>query len=390
MTTGLVDSATVSQVVQCLDRGMTSQYPWSLRTVIDFTALLMREDHMALAPGLMLPKSIVVDNQDLLIDIMSSNGLIASLSMFDENTVHSATRRSKQWIGRGTHIAAVRTEVEELMADRTNFQNWIDWAAPNAWHAHSRRLGGLFDGTYLPYVAHILDISVGEALHLHSRSTDPKEISRLVAVRNQDFEQMTRAYVASSIIRGRYHDEVARLEGLQLTRHPLRGMVAKMRTGRAVAEIQVPLAATCLACIVIYGAVKQRRLEDRLRCWVDNVRRVRGLLARGGLQLTESSGHAAIDAALLLARHAGVQIVDSRVDTFLEVMAGLGLGILTGVFLTPWLGIPIGVGVSRGLKKARFPGRVRNVVAYHVGGSKLKQFAAGRIETEWSRADNNE
>jgi hypothetical protein len=390
MTTVLVDSATIHQVVQCLDRGMANQYPWSLSAIIELTALLMREDSMAIAPGLMVPRSVVLDSQEFLFDIMIDHGLLSALSPFDKNTVDSATYRSKRWIGRTTNIEAVRTEVESLMADKTNFQNWIDWAAPNAWQPHSQRFGGLFGTIYLPYVARILDISVEEALRLHNRSMNPKELSHLVAVRNQDFEQMTRAYVASAIIRGRYHEEVSRHDGLHLVRHPLRGMISKTRTGRRIEEIRVPPVAAFLACIVIYGAVKQRRLKDRLRCWVDNTRNVHRLLKRSGVQLVGGTGYAAADMALSLAKHAHVQVVDSRWDTVLEVAAGLGLGALTTIYLNPWLGVPIGATTSAGLRKLGLPGRARNAIVYYVKGQKLKQLAAGRIETEWSKTDNYE
>ncbi len=388
MPTGLLDSCTVTQVVECLERGLAGQYPWSIRTVLDLTALLIREGHLGLAPGLAPPKSIVHDNQDLLIDLMRSNGLVASLPQIDSDTVHLAFTRSKKWIGRGEHLAALRDEVDRLMADKKDFQNWIDWSAPHAWHSYVSRSGGIFDTAYLAYVATILDISEREALDLHRRSADPGEISRLVAVRGQDFEHMTRAYVASAIMRGRYHEEVARLKNFQLVRHPLRGLISKTRTGRPVAEVRVPQAAWCLACIVLYGAVRQSHLRDRLRCWVDNVRKARGFLARGGLDLTDGTRDAAVDAAVLVARRAGIQIVDSQLDSLFEIIAGLGIGTLTAIFLNPWLGVPAGVGVRVGLKKVGFPHSFRNAVAFQTRRSKLEQVAAGRIETDWSKADN--
>jgi len=389
MPKGLIDTATVSQVVQCLDRGMVGQYPWSLTTVLDLTALLMRQEHMALAPGLSPPKGSVRDGQDLLIDVMLSNDLVSTLSHLDTATVKLATARSRQWISRSNHLDAVRSEVDRLLEDKRNFQQWIDWAAPQAWQAHARRLGGLFDDIYLPHVAQILGISQPEASVLHSRSNNPEELSRLIAKRDRDFEQMTRAYVASTIIRGRYHEEVARLSGLQLVRHPLRGVLSKVRTMRPVAEVRVQEAAWCLACIVLYGAVKQWRLEDRLRCWADNVSRVRRFLRRGGLQLGEGTSHAAVDAAFLVARHAGVQIVNSRLDDLLEIVFGLGIGVLSSILLSPWVGLPAGAGARFGLQKVGFPRRFRNVAAFHMRQAMLKSLPAGRIETEWTRADNN-
>lgn len=390
MTTALVDSATIHQVVQFLDRGMAKQYPWSLGAVIELTALLMREDSMAIAPGLMLPKSTVLDDQEFLTGIMTTNGLISSLSVFDKCTASRAAHRSRQWIGRSTNIDAVRAEVEKLMGDNESFLNWIDWAASNAWHAHSRRFGGLFDETHLPYVARILGIAIEEARHLHSRSANARAISQLVAVRGQDFEQMTRAYVSSAIIRGRYHEEVARNDGLQLIRHPLRGMIARSRTGKGTQEIRVPPVAACLACILIYGAVKQGSLKNRMGCWVENVRNAHRYLKGSGLRLAEGSGYRAADTALVLAKQAGVRIVDSRWDTVLERAVGLGLGILTSVYLHPWLGSTVGAAADAGARKSGLPGRAINSLAYYVKGPKLKQLAAGRIETEWSKTVDNQ
>ena len=51
-------------------------------------------------------------------------------------------------------------------------------------------------------------------------------------------------------------------------------------------------------------------------------------------------------------RLADLQIVDSRLDDFLDIVSGIVAGSLTAVFLSPWVGVPVGV-------------------------------AAGRIETEW-------
>lgn len=146
---GLVDSATVAQVVQCLDRGTTGQYPWSLTTVLDLTAILIRESSMALAPGLGPPKGVALDGQDLLIDLMLSSGLLRSTRQFDQSTRDVAIKRSKRWIARTENSDKVRAEVDRLLADKRDFQPWIDWSSEKAWLSHSRRLGGLFDPNYL-------------------------------------------------------------------------------------------------------------------------------------------------------------------------------------------------------------------------------------------------
>ncbi|MBZ0168233.1 hypothetical protein MELA_02290 [Candidatus Methylomirabilis lanthanidiphila] len=91
-----------------------------------------------------------------------------------------------------------------------------------------------------------------------------------------------------------------------------------------------------------------------------------------------------MDSAVLVARHAGVRIVNSCLDDIIEIASGLGIGALTSIFLTPWVGVPVGAGVRYGLKKSGFPANLTTTVTFAFREGKLKDVAAGRIETEWS------
>ncbi len=372
----VIDTATVAQVVQCLDRGTTGQYPWSLTTVLDLTALLMCADNLALAPGLAPPASLVLDDQDCLIDLMLSHELVKSLPQPDTNSVVTAITRSKQWIGRATNLAAVRKEVNRLMSDNENFNKWIDWVAEKAWIPHTRRLSGLFDETYLNYVARILSLDVSDAIDLHRRSKDADELNRLAVKKDAAFELMTKAYIASTIIRGRYHAHLAAASNIGLVRHPLRGIVARPHTNKPVVKFSVSKAMRCLACIVLYGAFKQRRIDQRLGSWTKSIKNVRGFLNRGGVQLANGSDLASVEAALDIARKAKIDVTNRGLDIILGVIASLGVGVLTTICLSPWIGVPVGVG-------AGFTGHVRNPLAFHTHGHILKKVAAGCIETEW-------
>jgi hypothetical protein len=364
-----------------------------MRTMLDLTALLIREGHLAVAPGLSPPMIPVRDNHDRLIDLMRANVLVDSPALPAPATVQSAITRSKRWIGRSETARAVREEVDRLWADKTNFQRWNDWSAANAWLGYAQRSGALFDDIYIPYVAKVLDISPRDALALHARSRDSSEVSRIVSAHGDDFEQMTRAYVACTIIRGRYHEELGKLLSNQILRHPVRGIVSKAPTGVPTAKIDVSPVAWSVACLVLYGAMKQGTLEARFHTWIANIQKLRALLATGGVQLAEGTGHAVVNTAYSLARRADVQIVSARLDTFLRIVTDLGVGVLTSYWLSPWIGpaagpvigIAAGTITEHGLNKVGFPGRVRNAVAFLTRETMLKNFAAGRIETEWRR-----
>jgi hypothetical protein len=385
MQTGLIDSATISQLVQCLDRGTKTQYPWSLAEALDLTSLLIREDSLAVAPGIGGPKGVAIDAADQLLDARLQSSIVHRYGDVDEQVRAKALRKSKQWIGRTEVSASVADEVNRLHQDQVNYLPWLDWAAENAWESHSRRFGGLLDEDYEPYVAEIIGVDGDAIRELRLLSTNMSQLKKLVSLRNEDFELLSKAYLASSIIRGRYHEELSALTNRQLKRHPLRAMVSRRRTSAATYRVSVPMAAWCLACIVLYGATKQKSLRVRMDAWVTSVVRLRAFFNRGGLQLTSGTDAAAMDSALFIARRAGVEITYRRVDIFLEMSAAFGIGALKAINLFPWIGIPAGYAVQKLLHRSGFPARIRNSFAYGIRDKLLKDYMGGRIETEWTK-----
>lgn len=386
MQTGLIDSATISQLVQCLDRGTKTQYPWSITEALDLTSLLIRESNLSVAPGIAGPKGVANDAADQLLDSMLRASIVHRYRDVDEQLRLTALTKSKQWIGRSEVITAVRDEVNRLHSDQTNYRPWLEWAAKNAWKAHARRFGGLLDEDYEHYVAQVLGVDTDAIHELRILSTNAQKLEQLAKSTNEEFEQLSRAYLASSIIRGRYHEELSVLTNQQLKRHPLRAMVSRCRTSGASYRVNVPTVAWCLSCIVLYGATKQKALPTRLNAWVTSIAKLRSFLERGGLQLASGTDAAAMNCAVIVAREAGVEITDRRIDTFLEMSAAFGIGAITSIYLSPWIGIPAGYAARKSIQRAGFPAKIRNSFAYDVRTKCLKDFMGGRIETEWTKS----
>ena len=385
MRAGLIDSATISQLVQCLDRGTKTQYPWSVCEALDLTALAIRERNLAVAPGIAGPKGVAKDPLDDMVDAMLRATILRRDETARDYEREVAITKSKQWIGRSDVITNVREEVARLHSDEKNYANWIDWAANRAWASHARRFGGLLDEEYETYVARILKIDEQEVADMRQASNDSDELKRLIKSRGDDFSAMSQAYLASSIIRGRYHEELSAITNRQLKRHPLRAMVSRRRTKRSAYTVEVLPAAWCLSCVVLYGAMKQKTLNGRISSWVSNISKLRSFFDRGGLQLAPGSDAAAMDSAIFVARQAGVEIVTKRIDTILEIAMSLGVGTLTSLYLSPWVGVPAGVAARTSLKKAGFPSKIRNSFAYDTRDALLKDYMGGRIESEWSK-----
>jgi len=385
MPEGLIDTATLAQVVQCFDRGMTELYPWSQQVVVDLTALLIREDTMALAPGLAPHRRAARDDQELLMDIMLRKGLVTRLSHHSKDASAKAIEKSLKWIQRRQNIVAVRNETDHLLTDESNFLRWIDWVVDKAWLPHTARFDGLFDKRYLRYVAKVLDISEIEANDLHRRSKDSAELGRLARQRGEDFEYMTRAFIASAIMRGRYHREIARERDIHIIPHPFRRIVSKTRKASDSTYIEVPLVVSYLAALVLCGAMRQSNTRNRLECWVANTANVRRYLAQAAFAPREfAPSPVALADAWKTAVAANVQVIDSRMLRDLDVLLKIGVGVLSIILITPWrIAIPAAVLTAIGPERLDVPHHV-NRLALFMRQRHLKESAAGWIESKWT------
>ena len=387
MTNGYIDSASLHQVIQCFDASYSDQYPWSLQTATEVTSLLVRTEHQHIAPGLGTKGSaIVADQYDKLVDQLLTERILDRLPAFDAAAQTTALKRTKQWTGRADNLKKLSATVEALHADRANFRPWIEWSATKAWHSHSARLHGLFDTSFSRHIAKLLSLTEDEVLELHRQSLDPKSLDSLIGNRHghryKDFALMSRAYIASTILRGKYHDEVAKLTSLQIKHHPIRSLICSGGT-RAPVSFPVSNTLSALSTMLIHGAACQKKTSDRLACWVENINRVKPLLASGREEVgPKDTDHAAIDVAARIAREAAIHMGDRRFTTLLELGLSLGVGILTHVTLSPWLALPAAAAAKVALHHERVGDKLWN--AWHLRANKLKELGAGRISCGWA------
>lgn len=387
MSRGFVDSASLYQIIQCLDTAYADQYPWSLQTAVNLTTILIGTDHQHIAPGLRGRPGFVVDEYDRFVDQLISKGLVQPIDFLTGDEQDVATTKTKQWAGRESNISKLRSTAEQLLADKINFAPWIEWSSTKAWHSHSARLGGLFDVTFLPYVARVLDITESEAADLQRRSRDSKHLDDLIQKRQgsraKDFELMTKAYMVSSLLRGKYHYEVAKIASLQILHHPFREFICSGGT-RDQAQFDVSNTSEALARIIVYGAARQQTLRDRLDCWIDNLLRVKPLVASGRARLNQAeTNHAAVDVATEIAKKAKIEMGRRRIVPVMEFFVSLGVAVLASITLSRWLSIPAAATTDVATRKLRLLEKVRG--AFLLRGRKLRDLGAGRIRCGWKQ-----
>ena len=386
MTQGYIDSASIYQVVQCFDTSYAQQFPWALQTAIEITSLLVCTDHQHMAPGIGGPSAVLcVDEYDRLVDELFGQGLLRRLPESVPGVRAEALKKTKRWVGRTENLEKLSLNVDALCADRRNYEPWMEWSVKNAWPSHSSRLNGLFDTIFTAPISRVLGLEEREVLSLHCLSADAQSLQSIIAqrhgARNNDFRLLAKAYIASAVLRGKFHDEVARLTNLQVVHHPIRTGIGNLR---ASASVEFPVSNTMrsLAMILIHGAAGQKTLARRLTCWVDNIQRVRPLLnsTREDVGPRETSS-AAVDVAVRIANKAAVHMGDKRFTKLVEVGLSLGAGILTHMIFNPWGGVTAAAFAERILHASHAGDRLWN--AWHLRGQKLKDLGAGRVSGGW-------
>lgn len=152
------------------------------------------------------------------------------------------------------------------------------------------------------------------------------------------------AYVVSALIRGRYHDYVARKSGQQIMHHPLRRGVLPTARG---SHQEFPVANTerYFASIVLAAAFSQRR-KLRVASWTDSVLSARRAMDAEELDLRpKEEENVALETAVRVAKQLDIRAHSSVLDRALETTAALGIGALTSFWLEGWVGFAVSAGV---------------------------------------------
>lgn len=387
MSKGWIDSASISQVVQYFDGDYNKPdpYPWSYRTVVDLTVLLMMTDHQCIAPGVRATHSKVDDGQTRLYTLLRNEGIVRQLKLTDEESVKKALRKTKEWARREETIRKLQVVLDDLINDKENFQRWIDWVVTgDAWRNHAIVHGGLIDKTFSRYVQKVLGIESGQMRELKKMTSNISHLDLLSQKRDLDFIEACKGYMCSALIRGRFHLNASLLENHQLTPHPFREIVLPPRSESAVTE-HITDTRDCLAKLVIYGAAQQSTLDKRLACWVENIRLIRPITTGMPDLLPQiDNPEVAYSEAYRRAKDANLIMGNKRMVTVIDFLIGLFSGAIIGITLDPITGIIIGATAGTASNLLKVSEKGSRVFWFRLRGRELKKAGAGLIRREWT------
>lgn len=245
----------------------------------------------------------------------------------------------------------------------SSYHGWIKWAIAEAWVDDSRRMNGLFNENMVSTLSPILCVSETKLKNLLIETRDPAQVKKWSEGHdlNRNFDLAKEAYVASAILRGKFHEKISVVQGKGGIRHPIRGYLPIETDAPEITEYTCPKALEFMINIINKHALIETTPEDRINHWINNILKIRNAYVRKNL-----------DNAFYwdqnFENHEVFKIVMGTIDKFelimhrkpLEdkfetmVMAGIGAGIALSSYCLnlPWAVDPLSTIVIAGLSSA--------------------------------------
>jgi hypothetical protein len=279
-------------------------------------------------------------------------GFGTSLSADFVDASGAATERTRSWGTSNQEVVA--QAMRDLEAD-DNFRRWLAAEITWAWPEYARRMNGLFTSLYIPQLATILKTSESDLAQLHEQTLDTHFVQQVVKTRpDHVLKPLSKAFVAATLLRGRYYCELARLSKQQLLQHPMR---TSESTHPVTADLFTPnryrfscsMAETFFVKILTTSVFAERKLEDRIRLWLENVSSARPALLninseqRKKLRTHVSSLEIARDEAIAVAKYLNLRTYPKYFEEAVDITIGLGVTALTSFVLQPWSAFATGL-----------------------------------------------
>jgi hypothetical protein len=250
--------------------------------------------------------------------------------------------------------------LESVAAD-PSYSSWLIWHARFEMVEHSQRLNGLFEPQFADLLADALGERADQLMELHARTQQPRYVQGLArrildGRTSRDDATAINAFVAGTLIRGIFQEEIARLRNRQNHSHPMRS--PRLRGIRTVSaeELYAPSPAeTYFAAILLGLALKASKDHvDRIRLYSLNVHSAKRALRSGEAALAgaiEMSDEVGLSRAAQETRSlikAGVLDAGGKREA-LAIDVALGLASTSVAFtLSPWAALFVGAGTVLG------------------------------------------
>jgi hypothetical protein len=390
MTNGIIDSSTLYELIHLFrERRVAETSAWTWRCSSEVTCALIHGRQLGLAhtPKLGLYPGMWGYIQRHLTDQVQ----LAAPSIQTQRLAHATTDNwaiSDEGIGllrRSISPAYYQAKSPYVQRSFARYQeNMIVHTWPVLVGPHE-----IFEKHNIRAISRVLDISQRELRRVHRSSKDARMLRQFAVAPSFDdelFGILWNAYLVDLLIRGRYHDEAARLQGGQVLHHPARGPILRRLSGKNT-EYDVTSTDRALANIILAGALAERTQPRRMDLWLEGILKARKAAQYGSLSFADDDDDKAAEkAAAKKARELGIRTHPSLYDDVTDASIAIGAGVLTSFVLSGWIDVAISVGMYAAAKSKQLGSRAGDLI--YERHHRLERFAAsgsGRIEREWSQ-----
>jgi len=390
LTLGFIDSASTYGVVEALGHSRPRDaYPWCWRAALEVSMALVSPatQNLLLAPSPGTNTGTVSGPYGQLMSGLSS--AIGNYRIADDIRL-GALKKTKSWAR--TRPGTIQKAFATLRTD-PSFAPWLGFSIREAWVEHSRRLGGLFNRELIGLIAKVLDLEEPAVLVAWEKSCDlsrlEEDASRILE--SPEYCVMRDAYVVAGLIRGRFHEHVAKDSGSQIIQHPFRSVIALPTYRLPCAQVEFSNSASYLANIILAGSLSESGYGRRIEAWLHNVLLSRNAISQGEVDLPHKPTHeSALSHAIGVAKKVGLRTHARLLDDVVDAAVGAGIGYLTSFVLVGWTAFGVGAAVGLSSRRKRI-GEQLNALAFE-RTSRLVGLALsgpGRVQPIWLGTGHN-
>jgi hypothetical protein len=389
MTNGIIDSSTLYELIHLFrERSVAATSAWTWRCSSEVTCALIHGRQLGLAhtpklglyPGMwgyiQLHLSDQVQRIAPPVSVQrQAHAITDSWAVSDDGVRH---------LRRSIAPAYYQSKSSENQTSFTRYQeNMIVHTWPALVGPHE-----IFEKHNIRAIAGVTGVSQRELHRVHRFSKNPRMLRQFAGAPSFDNELLAtlwKAYLVDLLIRGRYHDEAARLQGGQVLHHPARDPILR---GLSANSIKYDVTGTdrALSNIIVAGALAERTQQRRMDLWLEGTITARKAAQSGSLRFVDHDDDKAAErTAAREARKLGIRTHARLYDEVTDASIAIGSGVLTSFVLSGWIDIAISVGMYAAAKSEQLGNRVGDLIFER--RHRLERFAAsgpGRVEREWS------
>ncbi len=355
MSYGFIDSAFIMNAVSALSihNGQDEWNDWEWESLVQVTQALITHHLLRIAPS---PSPVYLGKSEVTYDPLYSYYDLAckKLSWIEEKTptnrnVHNqANIKFKEWFVNNTDEAI--NAIIEVKEDN-GFSHWEEMTIAHAWVDHSYRLKGLFNFEMIDELSFILQISSEDLEQLWKKTTDIHQVKIWSQGKNlgEDFELARDAFIASAVLRGKYHYNVASLQGWDIMPHLIRQHFdIPYSKGE---KYEIPWASEYLSHLLFNSAMMEEKPVDRITHWVENIHKTQEAYLHNEipeLDNTKFDENEGYEQSQFIAKKLKIRfysnLLDRQIDAAIRAGTLFTSGIIGLYIAIPWTIIPIAAG----------------------------------------------